>query len=54
VLRLNFQVGLRFELYDLPGKLLLQKETGKERLQIEMKEYVRGIYVLKIFSKKKI
>lgn len=43
---------IRFEVIDLAGKLLIQNDVSNPEIQISMKEYTSGIYVLKLLDEK--
>jgi uncharacterized repeat protein (TIGR03803 family) len=51
VIQLNdINKKIRFELFDLAGKLLIQNDISNTGIQISMKEYKSGTYVLKLLD----
>ncbi|GEM_PF-3235687 len=53
VIQLNdINKKIRFELFDMAGKLLIQNDISNTGIEISMKEYKSGTYVLKLLDKK--
>jgi len=41
---------MRVQLFDIAGKMIYQEFSNKDNFSIDVSDYIRGVYLLKIYN----